>query len=291
MNEQNRLDLRIRAFLEEGQVDLPDRAFDVVRGEINRTRQRVVIGPWAAPSLAALGRVGLAAALVVAVGVAWSALVLSPGPGGRSPTPTPVSSFDPLSPPIAFQSGPVPPGRYLVNYPFAAGSDGQAGPTVEFDLPYVGWSSFESFWIEKGYGPGDANAGPAFAVWKIEKIYTNPCGNPAYESPAPGPGILALLEALADQPGISAGPIKDVVIDGYPGKVVDLTVTADTSACPEKFHPWNDRFVSGDGEVNRVYAIDVDGFRLTFFARLTTHTTAADRAELESILASIRIKP
>ena len=44
-----RPDELIDAFLEEGRDDLPDRVFDAVRGEIHRTRQRVVIGPWTGP--------------------------------------------------------------------------------------------------------------------------------------------------------------------------------------------------------------------------------------------------
>ena len=42
-------DARIRAFLDEGRTDLPDRAYDAVRAGIDRTRQRIVIGPLAAP--------------------------------------------------------------------------------------------------------------------------------------------------------------------------------------------------------------------------------------------------
>src|SRR6185369_13279896 len=57
----------IRAFIAEGREELPDRAFDAVRGEIHRTRQRVVIGPWREPQMSNLAKVALAAAAVVAV--------------------------------------------------------------------------------------------------------------------------------------------------------------------------------------------------------------------------------
>ena len=57
----------IRAFIAEGREELPDRAFDAVRGEIHRTRQRVVIGPWREPQMSNLAKVALAAAAVIAV--------------------------------------------------------------------------------------------------------------------------------------------------------------------------------------------------------------------------------
>src|SRR5439155_13499714 len=64
-------DKLIRAFLDEGQTDLPDRVFDAVRHDIQRTRQRVVIGPWRVPNMNMFARVAIAAAAVVAIGFAW----------------------------------------------------------------------------------------------------------------------------------------------------------------------------------------------------------------------------
>ena len=42
-------DRLIRDFLAEGQTELADPIYDVVRAEIDRKRQRVVIGPWRFP--------------------------------------------------------------------------------------------------------------------------------------------------------------------------------------------------------------------------------------------------
>ena len=61
-------DRRIRAFLDEGPEELPDRAYDAVRASIDQTRQRAVIGPWREPDMSTIARLGAAAAvLVVAV--------------------------------------------------------------------------------------------------------------------------------------------------------------------------------------------------------------------------------
>jgi hypothetical protein len=43
--------------------------------------------------------------------------------------------------------------------------------------------------------------------------------------------------------------------------------------------------------IDRIYALDVDGTRFTFFARIPSRTTAADRAELQAIIDSIGIEP
>ena len=55
-------DRLIRAFLDEGSTELPDRAYDAVRAHIERTRQRVVIGPWREPPMPTIARFAVAAA-------------------------------------------------------------------------------------------------------------------------------------------------------------------------------------------------------------------------------------
>jgi hypothetical protein len=43
--------------------------------------------------------------------------------------------------------------------------------------------------------------------------------------------------------------------------------------------------------MDRIYALDVDGTRFTFNARLPADATAEERAELEAIIASMDIEP
>ena len=61
MHDPDRL---IRAFLDEGQTELPARTYDAVRDHIERTRQRVVIGPWREPDMSNIARIAVAAAAV-----------------------------------------------------------------------------------------------------------------------------------------------------------------------------------------------------------------------------------
>jgi hypothetical protein len=87
-----------------------------------------------------------------------------------------------------------------------------------------------------------------------------------------------------------------VTVDGYSGKFVELTVTADITKCGDKFWIWaspdgNSRWVQGTNEMNRMYILDVEGRRFTFSARIPARTTSGDRAELDAIIGSIDIQP
>ena len=96
-----------------------------------------------------------------------------------------------------------------------------------------------------------------------------------------------------------SGPPTALTVDGYPAKRVDVTVTADIAQClpaGEGFWLWaapggDRRFVQGANELNVIYIVEVDGERLTFNGRIPAGVSAADRAELEAIIASIDIQP
>ena len=298
MTAPRNTDQLIRAFLADGQTQLPDRAFDAVRRDIHRTRQRVVIGPWKEPTMSTITRVAIAAAVVVAVGVAlinFAPIERFGGNPAQPPTPSPEITTSPTGPLVVPRNAPLPPGDYEFSWSLAAGSDFETGPTITITIPSDGWTSFDQFAADKNYGPGNAGAGPSFVVWKITNRYVDGCsgpsGPPPVLSPAPGPGIDALLEALADQPGIAAGPPTGTTVDGYQGKYIDLRVTADIATCANGFYPWLGKVVQGNNEVLRVYALDVEGFRLTFFLRMPERTTPADRAELLRIVDSVDIQP
>lgn len=290
MTAQRTPDTLIRAFLEEGLVELPDRAFDAVRRDIHRTRQRAVLGPWMEPTMTTLSRLAIAAAVLVAVGVAWVNLgpVADVGPPKPTPTPTAAPSSTPV-PVSGFMD--LPAGRYAFDWSRTPGADGEPGPTISITIPSEGWTSYDTFAADKNYGPGDAGAGPSFVVWKITNRYVDGCAPDAVLSPAPGPGIDELLSALGNQPGITTGSATQVTVDGYSGKSIELTVTVDIATCIGGFFPWLEKFVQGNNERLRVYALDVEGFRLTFFLRIPEQTTPSDLAELEGIIDSVDIEP
>ena len=47
---------------------------------------------------------------------------------------------------------------------------------------------------------------PFLIAWQISNRFNHPCTDHTLSSPAPGPGVDELLDVLASQPGITAGP-------------------------------------------------------------------------------------
>lgn len=153
-------DRLIRAFLAEGQTDLADRTYDAVRADIDRTRQRVVVGPWTEPRSNSVGRLALVAAAVVTISVVGVNLLPSsrePGAGGPalSPSPSPSPSPGPVAliglPPEGAAPSIPERGELVVRL---EGSTG--GP----------WSRIWVFadgrliWNRYGYHPDDASEAP-----------------------------------------------------------------------------------------------------------------------------------
>ncbi|MET1232573.1 MAG: hypothetical protein ABWY52_06960, partial [Candidatus Limnocylindrales bacterium] len=95
MNAPRDPDLLIRAFLEEGRSELPDRAYDAVRDQIDHTRQRAVVGAWREPQMTNFAKVAIAAAAVLVVAVIG--ILLLPGFGGGLGGPGPTTTPSPTS--------------------------------------------------------------------------------------------------------------------------------------------------------------------------------------------------
>jgi hypothetical protein len=302
MNGPRNADTKIDAFLAEGATDLPDRAFDAVRSDIHRTRQRVVLGPWREPNVLTPIRLALAAAIVVvAAGVAWSQIGARPPDAGTQPSPVPtaVQTAAPTASatqPATLLTGtnaPLVPGRYRIDYGSVPGSDG-SGPSIEFEVSASGWHDVTDASVDYVYLDA-VSYGPSFGVWNITAVAGDPCASYEAATPAPGPGIDELLDARSAQAGITAGPLTPVTVDGYAGKYVELTVDRDITTCPEGFFTWGSpsegRAAKGNGEVDRVYAVDVDGRRITFFTRVLPDTYLEHEAQARRIVDSIDIRP
>jgi transglutaminase-like putative cysteine protease len=75
-------DARIRAFLDEGPTELSGRAYDAVRARIDRTRQRIVIGPVAVPRIPRIATFATGTAAVLIVGAIGLASIAERSPGG-----------------------------------------------------------------------------------------------------------------------------------------------------------------------------------------------------------------
>ena len=237
-------------------------------------------------------RLAFAAAVVVALGVAWVTLGPSGGIGGPRATPTAIPT------PVASPSdvvglnpnGILAPGTWHFEYARTAGADASTGPDVMITIPSTGWTNFEGFAADKNYG---GLAGPSFLVWHIFGVEAQPCttGDPVLATPSPGPTVDDLISVLGAQTGVAASKPVDVTIDGFVGKSIELTVPSDITACTAGFYPFSDKFAQDPNEVERIYVLDVQGARFTFFLRIPARTTPADLAELQGIVDSVHILP
>ena len=180
----------IRAYLDEGLNELPDRVYEVVRSDIDRTRQRVVIGPWRTPDMNTFAKLAMAAAAVVVVAIVGYNLLPSSGGVGVAPaSPSPSVSASPSSsasrgiggrPSDAIPTGPLQPGTYTVY-----GLNG-TDINVRFTVP-AGWR-WSDGWVLTPTS-ADPPDGVAMAFWTGDiQVYTDPCQwNGAEPDPPTGP--------------------------------------------------------------------------------------------------------
>ena len=294
----------IRAYLDEGLNELPDRVYEVVRSDIDRTRQRVVIGPWRTPDMNSYAKLAMAAAAVVVVAiVGYNLLPSSSGVGvaPASPSPSVFASPSPSTsgatggrPSDAVPDGSLPPGTYTsyaVN-----GTD----INVRFTVP-AGWKWKEG-WILTPTAP-DPPDGVAMAFWTGDmRVYTDPCRwRLSVPDPSTGPTAHDLVDALAAQPTRNASaPIERKAAglggpDAWPGWSIDLSVPSDIdfSKCNDgEFRSWGQdrkaRYHQGPGQRDTVWAIDVEsGVRVVVDVAFFPGTPEKLMTEVDAILRSM----
>jgi hypothetical protein len=145
------------------------------------------------------------------------------------------------------------------------------------------------------------------SVWDVGEVPRDPChwkGTLA----DPGPTVDDLVEALTAQRLRHATEPTDVMLDGYRGSYLEWSVPADMvvtgdaefdgcdiepSSGLRDFVSWfgdghGERYQQVAGQVDRLWILDVDGQRLVIDATYSPDTTETDRAELTTIVESIR---
>ena len=303
-------DSLLAAYLADGIDVLPDRVADAVLVEAHRTRQRVVFGPRRTPVMNSTFKVILAAAAVIAVVVAGISLLprndaAVGGPSSASPSAGPLTSPSASGPPAVSEfpgvSDDVAPGTYLWSAGAATPAD------ITFTVP-AGWASRFGIPNKDRGGPGEIAVGN----WIIENVYTDPCQwQGSLLDPPVGPTVDDLATALAVQKDRDATAPSDVMLGGYPAKRIELSIPADLdpATCDEGVirtwvSPGEDASIVDQtetlgvppggmhpGQLNVVYIVDVEGDRLVIDTWHMPGTSAADLAELDGILASMRIAP
>jgi hypothetical protein len=255
-------------------------------------------------------KIALGAAAVIAVVLAGVALMPRSDPsvvgGGGTPsaspsptsTPTPTAPASAAVPEFPGVSEAVAPGTYLWSAGAATPAD------ITFTVP-AGWASRYGIPNKDRGGPGEIAVGN----WIISNVFTDPCQwAGALLDPPVGPTVDDLATALVAQNQRNASAPTDVTLGGYPAKRIELSIPADLdqATCDGGvFRAWVspdedptrapqssiESFGMRSGQLEVVYIVDVNGDRLVIDTWHMPGTSAADLAELDAILASMRIGP
>jgi hypothetical protein len=185
---------------------------------------------------------------------------------------------------------PIEPGRYLV--PSSAWS------VTDFTVTFPeGWTA--QYGHVYGKNRDEADELGFYAV-VVDEIYNDSCAPEDETTRAVGPGIDDLDAALRWQAGgATISKAVSTTLGGYPATRIHLRIPKhlDVAGCrlaPYGLQIWysepaDQYFVLLPGAVATVYVVDVDGERQVFLTQAGDSTSAADRAELQTVLDSIHI--
>lgn len=211
-------------------------------------------------------------------------------------SPTPSVATPPSMPDVADASGdrqsiPIEPGTYVM--PRSAWS------VADFKATFPeGWSVQYGHVFARDTGPGDEFG---FYAVLVDEIYADACRGERGDVVTVGPGAQALVDALLEQPGPAQRGPFDTTLGGYPATRVDLRmplrmmqrncfIGPGTGMQIWYSEPTDKYFVLLPDGFASVYVVDVNGERQVFLAQVGDPRSAADRAELQAVLDSIRIE-
>ena len=286
----------VRSWLEEGATALPDRVLDAVLDQVPATPQRRAW--WPARRLPRMNtpiRVAMAVAAVVVV--ALVAVDLIPKTNGivGGPAPTPAVPTPSPTPAPTLPAGSVPTGRY------------RSG-NISYTLP-AGWNNNTSESGSSTMLKPDADPPNGMAVdyqWAggIPYVYGDPCHSQTTGRYV-GSTVDSLVAAFVAQKRSTSVTPVDVTIDGFSGKEIDLMVPLDikfdapssASQCDgSQYLAWGDgsgggRWNQGPGQHDVLDILDVRGTTTVIQRSFYPANSAADLAELQAIVDSIKITP
>jgi hypothetical protein len=249
---------------------------------------------WSASPIASVVVVAgfLATACSAGQGVASATPTSAPATSGSSVSPSPTPS------PVDVSDGSLEAGTtYFIN-------DSRVdGPRwVVLTVPATGWVSND--WILFKNLPGSSDSHLiALSTWTVGNLKADPCRWKAGTlDPPVGPTVGDLAAALVVQAGPIEATSSDVTLGGYRGKKVEFSIPSDfdDTSCDEGVYsrweaasePGNwGGWIYGGGQREAVYIIDVDGQRLVIDTMSLPDASAADLAEFDQIIASIRFEP
>jgi hypothetical protein len=289
-------DQLVRAFLEEGRLELPAESYDAVRTHIERTRQRADFGPWREPRMSNITKIAMAAAAVVVAVVVGLSFLPGGSPFGGRASPSPVPSPTPGPSPASLSAGPVTAGTYM-SRPFLA-----PNTSIAFTMTVPdGWeASGPAGRGPVGVAPTTGYEGPtgmSLGFLTVTSLESDPCHWSDRADTAVGPTVDDLVAAIEANPGYDSSEPAPVSLGGYDGQRIDIQLPAglDLETCDDaQFWVW----AVGDGQTIysqgadgrfHLWILDVEGHRVIVMTHNFPGTPPGDLAELQAIVDSIRI--
>jgi hypothetical protein len=261
-------------------------------------------------------RLGGAVAAIAVIVVLGFVLIPKPSGSGGPPLPSPSPSLGPSpSPSILATQGValILPGQLCSSTicatgPLAAGTFSMdagafAPANLAFTIP-ADWTTDSGF-VRKNFdanqsgGTEDSPNELIFSTWFVDHVFTDAChwGTTMVSA---GTTVNQLTNLLGAQKGRVASAPTATTIGGYPAKRIQFTVPAgfDLTKCDGgNLHIWPDP--GGDaggglccqavGSTDVVDVINVAGRTFVVLARHAAGASPADLAELNAIVASIKI--
>jgi hypothetical protein len=247
-------------------------------------------------------------AVFVATGCATGQSVANGTPASTSHAPT-ASASPTAVPPPSSSVAQLPTGSLVAGMPYAITDRCCVGPARLVLTAPAGWETFDPIFIGKNAldDPGVGLYDILLGAHLVGNVYGGGCEwqGTAVDPPV-GPSVDDLATALVAQGGPGTAAPIDVTIGGHSGKKVELSIPADVdlATCDKEntypvFARWSFEgyplgggpWTYGEGQHNTVYIVDVDGTRQVIDTMYLPGTSAANLAELDQILASIRFEP
>lgn len=289
MTARDDLDRRLDAFLLDGPDELPTESYEAARERVDRTRQRVVIGPWRFPEMNKLVPIGIGAAAVVVVLVAGTQLLGQPTSGGVGGAPS-------ASPVPASSAAGLPAGPFSLTD--GQSIDGMTTKAATVTIAAPGWEGEPGGGVLSKNGV-EAPAGAGMIVFYGDLFpYGDPCRWLSTRPETPASTVDEVVAALEAQALRDASSPVDVTLDGHAGKGITLHVPDDAvfRECDgAKFGSWGlsgpdqtpMRYHQSPGQIDEVWVVDVDGELAIVDWTYYEGTPQATVDELRAIVESI----